>query len=438
MIHALNETHDPRARSWVESANQGESEFPIQNLPFGVFAPLQGGAARIGVAIGDQVIDLDGCRERGLFSGEAAECAQVFGDDSLNRLMASGRRCWTAIRLQLFHALRHDATPGMRERLRLLPISDVEMRLPARVGDYTDFYASIHHATNVGSMLRPDNPLLPNYKWLPVAYHGRASSLVASGTPVRRPRGQISEAANQPPLFAPSRRLDYEAEVGFFIGPGNRLGEPVAIGRAEEHIFGLCLVNDWSARDLQTWEYQPLGPFLAKNFATTLSSWVVTLEALAPFRVAAAARATGDPRPLPHLFDADDQSSGGIALTVEVWLSSGQMRERRIVPVRLSCGRLSEMYWTPAQMVAHHGSNGCNLQSGDLLASGTLSGPTKSERGCLLELTWRGAEPITLPTGEQRRFLEDGDEVTLRGFCQRQGAMRIGFGECRGVVLPVL
>jgi fumarylacetoacetase len=422
----------------VESANQVRSDFPIQNLPFGVFAPLQGGAARIGVAIGDQVVDLAECQERGLFSGEAAEGASAFGDDSLNVFMALGRRCWTAVRLQLFQALRHDASPALRERVRLLPMDEVEMRLPTRVGDYTDFYASIHHATNVGSMLRPENPLLPNYKWLPVAYHGRASSLVASGTPVRRPRGQISETANEPPLFALSRHLDYEAEAGFFIGPGNRLGEPVAIGKAEEHIFGLCLVTDWSARDLQTWEYQPLGPFLAKNFATTLSPWVVTLEALQPFRVAAAARAEGDPRPLPHLFDADDQSSGGIALTVEVWLSSGQMRERGIEPMRLSCGRLSEMYWTLAQMLAHHTSNGCNLQPGDLLASGTISGPTKSERGCLLELTWRGAEPITLPTGEQRRFLEDGDEITLRGYCQREDAARIGFGECRGVVLPAL
>ena len=438
MIHRLNETHDPQAQSWVRNANQSGSDFPIQNLPFGVFAPRDGGEARIGVAIGDQVVDIAACAECGLFSGDAAVGANACSANALNALMELGPRYWTALRKQLFQALRHDATSELQTHVRLLPMSEVEMRLPARIGDYTDFYASIHHATNVGSMLRPENPLLPNYKWLPVGYHGRSSSLVASGTPVRRPKGQTREAANEPPVFGPSRRLDYEAEVGFFIGPGNCLGEPVPIGRAEEHIFGLCLVNDWSARDLQTWEYQPLGPFLAKSFATTLSPWVVTLEALAPFRVAAAARGEGDPQPLPHLFDDSDQLLGGVALTVEVWISSAQMRQRGLPPVRLSCGSLREMYWTMAQMLAHHTSGGCNLRPGDLLASGTISGPTKSERGCLLELTWRGTEPVALPTGEQRRFLEDGDEVTLRGYCQREGAVRIGFGECRGVVLPAL
>ncbi|MGA2991162.1 MAG: fumarylacetoacetase [Candidatus Korobacteraceae bacterium] len=441
MIPAVNETHDPKARSWLESANESGNDFPIQNLPFGVFAPRPGGEARVGVAIGDQVVDVAAGHERGLFSGNGAEAAAACRNDALNALLALGPRCWTALRKRLFEVLRHDAAPESRQRVRLLPMSEVEMRLPARVGDYTDFYASIHHATNVGSMLRPQNPLLPNYKWLPVAYHGRASSLVPSGTPVRRPKGQIRENPdnpNLPPAFAPSRRLDYEAEAGFFIGPGNCLGEPVPIGRAEEHIFGLCLVNDWSARDLQTWEYQPLGPFLAKSFATTLSPWVVTLDALAPFRVEAAARAEADPRPLPHLFDEDDQRFGGIALTVEVWLSSSQMRGRGIGPMRLSCGSLRDMYWTIAQMLAHHASNGCNLRPGDLLATGTISGAEKTARGCLMELTWRGTEPVTLPTGEQRRFLEDGDEIIMRGYCRRQGAARIGFGECMGVVLPPL
>jgi fumarylacetoacetase len=436
MISALNETHDSRTRSWVAGANDSGSDFPIQNLPFGVFSQRQGGEARVGVAIGDQVVDIAACNERGLFYGEAAEAAHACRADSLNALLALRPRCWTALRRRLFEVLRQEAAPEERQRVRLLPMSDVEMLLPARVGDYTDFYASIHHATNVGSLLRPENPLLPNYKWLPVAYHGRASSLVPSGTPLRRPKGQIRENPNAPPVFGPSRRLDYEAEAGFFVGPGNRLGEPVPIGTAEEHIFGLCLVNDWSARDVQAWEYQPLGPFLAKSFATTLSPWVVTLEALAPFRMPLASRAEGDPQPLPHLFDPDDQRYGGIALTVEVWLSSSQMRQAGIDPMLLSCGSLADLYWTIAQMLAHHTSNGCNLRPGDLLATGTISGAANSARGCLMELTRRGAEPVTLPTGEPRQFLENGDEVILRGYCQRPGAARLGFGECRGIVLP--
>jgi len=412
-------THAPELTSWVASANQPGAPFPIQNLPYATFRRNGSQEEHAGTAIGDQVLDL----------------TEALGIASLQALMAmpADGRAQLRQRISGFLASR---TPGADRFLS--PLTAVQLLLPCPIGDYTDFYASIHHATNVGSMLRPENPLLPNYKWLPVGYHGRSSSLVASGTPVRRPKGQTREAANDPPVFGPSRRLDYEAEVGFFIGPGNCLGEPVPIGRAEEPIFGLCLVNDWSARDLQTWEYQPLGPFLAKSFATTLSPWIVTLEALAPFRVAAAVRGEGDPRPLPHLFDDSDQLLGGVALTVEVWISSAQMRQRGLSPVRLSCGSMREMYWTMAQMLAHHTSGGCNLQPGDLLASGTISGPTKSERGCLLELTWRGTEPVALPTGEQRRFLEDGDEVTLRGYCQREGAVRIGFGECRGVVLPAL
>jgi len=297
--------------------------------------------------------------------------------------------------------------------------------VPLVIRDYTDFYASIHHATNVGSMFRPDNPLLPNYKYVPIGYHGRASSVIVSGTPFSRPSGQIRDDASQDPSFGPSRRLDYEMEIGAFIGRGNRLGEPVTVESAEEHVFGLCIVNDWSARDIQTWEYQPLGPFLAKSFATSVSPWVVTLDALEPFRVPAFARAAGDPEPLPYL-----QPSGmGIDINVEVAIKTATMEK----PQRLSRGNFRDMYWTLAQLVAHHTSNGCNLQSGDLLASGTVSGESKESRGSLLELTWRGSEPIELPGGEKRTFLQDGDEVIMRAWCEKDG-LRVGFGECRGTV----
>jgi fumarylacetoacetase len=310
------------------------------------------------------------------------------------------------------------------------------MLVPAAIGDYTDFYASVDHATNVGSMFRPDNPLLPNYKWVPIGYHGRASSIVPSGTPVVRPRGQSKPPEAAAPAFGPSRSLDYEMELGLFVGPGNRRGEPIPLARAEEQIFGFCLVNDWSARDLQSWEYQPLGPFLAKNFATTISPWVVTLEALEPFRAPALVRPPGDPAPLPYLDAPGNAERGAVAVTVEVYLSSARMRREGTEPVRLSRGSAADLYWTPAQFVAHHSSNGCDLRPGDLLASGTISGPAKESRGCLLELTWRGAEPLALPGGETRTFLEDGDEVIMRGYCERPGAARIGFGECRGQIVP--
>jgi fumarylacetoacetase len=315
----------------------------------------------------------------------------------------------------------------------LVPRADAQMQLPATVGDYTDFYASLFHATNVGKMLRPDNPLLPNYKWVPIGYHGRAASLVVSGTAVKRPSGQ-TETPGGPPGFGPSRHLDYELEVGAFLGPGNALGEPVPLAEAEGRIFGLCLVNDWSARDLQKWEYQPLGPFLAKSFATSVSPWVVTLEALAPYRVPAFARPGGDPRPLPYLTCEENEAHGGIDLRLEVLLSSRAMREKGLPPLTVSRSNLRDLYWTLAQMVAHHTSHGCNLRPGDLVASGTVSGPEEEARGCLLERTWRGAEPLALPSGEERRFLEDADEVILRGHCAREGFARIGFGECRGTV----
>jgi fumarylacetoacetase len=357
----------------------------------------------------------------------------------LNELMALEGRVRGTLRHRLSHLLRADrgfVTARDDAADVLLPQADAEMQLPAAVGDYTDFYASVFHATSVGKMLRPDNPLLPNYKWVPIGYHGRASSLVVSGTPVRRPCGQTEPAAGaSAPAFGPSRSLDYELEVGAFLGPGNPLGAPVPLAGAEARIFGLVLVNDWSARDLQKWEYQPLGPFLAKSFATSVSPWVVTLEALAPFRAPAFPRPAGDPQPLGHLHHDEDRAHGGFDLKLEVLLSSRAMRERGLEPARISASNLRDLYWTLAQLVAHHASNGCNLRPGDLIASGTVSGEAEDSRGCLLERTWRGSQPITLPGGEERRFLEDGDEVILRGRCTREGFATIGFGECRGEVL---
>lgn len=443
MSYTINETHDPQLTSWVESAQRPGTDFPIQNLPFGVFK-RRGSAEepRVGVAIGDQILDITACLGAGLLDGSAARAAAACAAPNLNELMALGREYWSALRRQLSALLSTDSPaykrdPQIAGRL-LAPIAGAELLLPAAIGDYTDFYASVYHATNVGSMFRPDNPLLPNYKYVPIGYHGRSSSIVVSGTPVRRPRGQSKAPDADRPGFGPTRLLDYELEVGGFIGLGNSLGQPITIDNAWEHIFGLCLVNDWSARDIQAWEYQPLGPFLAKSFATTVSPWVVTLEALEPFRTPAFRRPEGDPEPLPYLFSAEDQRHGGVDLILEVYLSSQRMRDQGMEPLRLSRGSFSDMYWTLAQLVAHHSSNGCNMRPGDLIASGTVSGAAKESRGCLLELTWRGAEPIRLPTGEQRRFLEDGDEVIFRGFCERDGFARIGFGECRGVILPAI
>jgi fumarylacetoacetase len=435
----VDETHDPARTSWVESA-QGSTDFPIQNLPFGVYRRKgEEGPARVGIAIGDQILDLVACRDEGRFTGLAATAADACAEPPLNRLMALGRAHWVELRKQVSVLLSSEASDSRSARRQwdavLVPMAEAEPLLPAEMGDYTDFYASIHHATNVGRMLRPDNPLFPNYKWVPIGYHGRASSIVPSGTAVRRPRGQIKDPQAEPPVVGPSAAMDYEMEVGCFVGPGNPLGTPVPIARAEEHLFGLCLLNDWSARDIQAWEYQPLGPFLAKSFATTISPWVVTFEALEPFRVPALVRPEGDPAPLPYLSFGGDRDHGGVDLTVEVYLASAQMRERGLPAVRLSHGRFADLYWTMAQMFTHHTSNGCNLRPGDLFASGTVSGPTKEARGCLLEITWRGAEPITLPSGETRKFLADGDEVIMRGHCERPGAARIGFGECRGVVM---
>ena len=381
------------------------TDFPIENLPFGVVD--RDGEPHICTAIEDRILDLHTCTREGLLD-EPTLLGPV-----LNAFMARGINIKPKIRTLL---------DGNVER-HLIPMQGAKMLLPATIGDYTDFYASVHHATNVGSMFRPDNPLLPNYKWLPVGYHGRSSSIVPSGTPVKRPHGQTRDDQNAPPVFGPSKRLDYEMELGLFIGRGNALGEPVAVKSALSHVFGFCLVNDWSARDVQTWEYQPLGPFLAKNFATSISPWIVTLDALEPYRV----KTTREDPVLDYL--ADDV---GFDIAVEVWLRTARMTD----PVRISRGNFRDMYWTAAQLVAHHTANGCNLRPADLLASGTISGTSKDSRGCLLELTWRGTEPLELPGGETRKFLEDGDEVILRGYCEREGLPRIGFGECRGVVLP--
>jgi fumarylacetoacetase len=429
------------ATSWVESAQEAGTDFPLQNLPFGVFSRRTGRTTPcIGVAIGHSVLDLAAALRRGLVTGLPNDVADACGEPTLNDLMSLGRDGARLVRAAVGRLLRSDTTEG-RDAARhageiLVSQHAVDMRVPATIGDYTDFYASIAHATNVGSMFRPDNPLLPNYKYVPIGYHGRASSIVVSGTPVVRPCGQTRNDAAAPPVFGPTRRLDYELEIGAFVGHGTTLGEPIAIDHAEDHLFGLCIVNDWSARDIQAWEYQPLGPFLAKNFATTISPWVVTLDALEPFRVAPTPRPADDPAPLPYLTGEADRARGAFDLTLGVWITSARMREESVPPMRLTRVSFTAMYWTMAQLVTHHASNGCNLRPGDLLASGTVSGDSKDARGSLLELAWRGTEPVTLPTGETRAFIEDGDEIIMRAIGERDGYRRIGFGESRGIVGP--
>jgi fumarylacetoacetase len=446
--------HDPNLRSWVESANDPATDFPIQNLPLCVFEASHDGHSHdhLGVAIGDQILDVSTLNESAYFEEEAPELAELLTFPYWGGLMRFPDAL-AELRPLLRTFLNADTPSGGQQtrRLRqksLRPIAQTKFALPAAIFNYTDFYASIHHAATVGSMFRPDNALLPNYKHVPIGYHARPSSLVVSGTDVRRPRGQQAPPDGEPgagPSFGPCKMLDYELEVGCFVGPGNSLGEPIAIAAAEQHVFGLCLVNDWSARDIQKWEYQPLGPFLAKNFATTVSPFIVTLDALEPFRCPAYRRPAGDPRPLPYLFSETDQSRGGFDITLEVSLQSEQMRTRGLAPVLLSkSNAFREMYWTVSQMLTHHASNGCNLHPGDLLASGTVSGLGAGERGCLLELTWQGngpdgkplpRKPIQLPTGETHTFLADGDEVIMRGYCERDGFRRIGFGECRGRIV---
>ncbi|PMB53110.1 fumarylacetoacetase [Fischerella thermalis CCMEE 5201] len=435
MSRPIDSTHNPNLRSWVESANQKDTDFPIQNLPFGVFRP-QGSTEtpRIGVAIGDQILDLSLCYNAGLLQELPDQLQAACAAPNLNQLMAMGNEAASMLRRHLSQLLQWNKQPPSAQAM-VFPMSNAQLLLPANISNYTDFYASIFHATNVGKLFRPDNPLLPNYKYLPIAYHGRTSSIVPSGTPIKRPTGQIKKPSTPAPSFEPTQMLDYELEVGLFVAAGNELGQPVSIDYAEEHIFGLCLVNDWSARDIQAWEYQPLGPFLAKSFATTISPWVVTLEALAPFRCPAFERTESDPLPLPYLSSSFNTEMGGIDITLEVLLYSAQMRAAGMEPFRLSRGSFKQMYWTVAQMLTHHTSNGCNLLTGDLLGSGTVSGAEKGTYGCLLEITERGTQPVKLPTGEVRSFLCDGDEVILRGYCEKEGYSRIGFGDCRGVVL---
>jgi fumarylacetoacetase len=434
---ALNETHDPTRRSFVASANAPGCDFPIQNLPFGVFRPAPGQQPRVGVAIGDQILDIVMAAFH--FDGLAGEAARVCGAPFLNSMMSLGPEAWSALRLSLSRALSAESGASSLLHPYLIPMTQAEVMMPVAFRNFTDFFASIFHASNAGRMFRPDNPLMPNYKYVPVAYHSRASSVRISGTvPIRRPNGQRKSPTEAAPSFGPSRNLDFELELGAFIGTGNELGKSVPVGQAAEHIFGYCLLNDWSARDIQAWEYQPLGPFLGKNFGTTISPWVVTAEALAPFHTTAFARPEGDPAPLPHLDDTGDRQNGGLDITLEAYLATETRRRDGVAPHRLTQTSFALMYWTWAQMVAHHTSNGCNLEIGDLLGSGTVSGPEKSSWGSLLELTARGAEPIVLPNGEKRGFIEDGDEISFRGFCEKSGQTRIGFGECRAVVLPAI
>jgi fumarylacetoacetase len=431
VIAQRDETHDPTLKSWVESANRPGADFPIQNLPFGVFETARS-APRIGVAIGDQILDLRGSADLGLLDALPV-AAEACRGSSLNLLMSLAPELRAGLRRLLSRAL----AAGTRRSAAavLLPMGEARMLLPAIIGDYSDFYASLYHATNVGSMFRPDNPLLPNYKWVPIGYHGRASSVVVSGTGIRRPSGQSRPPGSDAPAFGPSRQLDYELEIGAWIAGENLLGEPVPLAEAESRFFGIALLNDWSARDLQSWEYQPLGPFLGKSFATSVSPWVVTAEALAPFRVPAAERGMGDPEALPYLSDVRDRSLGGVSIELEVALLTPRMREQQQPPHRVSHTNFRQMYWTLGQMIAHHTSNGCNLRPGDLLGSGTVSGPGKDERGCLLELSWRGTEPLALPNGETRTFLAAGDEVVMTGWCEADAAVRIGLGECRGLLV---
>jgi fumarylacetoacetase len=429
----IDETHDAKRRSFVASAN-GHPDFPLQNLPFGMFSP-PGGGPRAGVAIGDAILDLLAAQQAGLFTGEAALAAQAAGGRALNDLMACGTGPRGALRGRLCELLDEDSPARPQMTAMLHQASTCTMHLPAAIGDYTDFYAGIHHATNVGRQFRPDNPLLPNYKYLPIGYHGRSSSIRVSGTPVRRPHGQRKPATEAVPSFGPSRNLDYELELGIWIGPGNEPGKPIPINRASDHIAGFCLLNDWSARDIQAWEYVPLGPFLAKNFATTISPWVITPEALAPFRRSQPPRPAGDPAPMEDLLDAADQERGALAIELEVLLVTEGLRTGHLPPHRLSIGSTAELYWTVAQLVAHHASGGCNLNSGDLFGSGTISGPAPGSFGSLLEITEGGRKPLALASGESRRFLEDGDEVIMRARARRDGYASIGFGECRGSIL---
>jgi len=433
----LNETHDPKLTSWVASANDGRTDFPIQNLPFAIFRRKGSSEAwRGGVAIGDQIVDMAAAVQAGVFSGDALAPAQAAAESTLNSLMGLGPQRLPHLRKALSKALQTGSAQEAAPKPCLVPQADAEYTVPARIGDYTDFYTSVHHATNIGKQFRPDNPLLPNYKWVPIGYHGRSSSIGISGQSFPRPRGQTMAPGAESPSFGPCKRLDIELELGVFVGAGNASGEPIGIADAEDHVFGIVLLNDWSARDIQGWEYQPLGPFLSKNFASTISPWVVTTEALAPYRVPAVVRPEGDPQPLPYLDSAHNRDAGAFDIQLEALIETPALRSAGQPPARLCLTSYRHAYWTVAQMVTHHTVNGCNLQPGDMLGSGTLSGPTLDQACALIELTSGGKNPVQLHGGEQRTWLEDGDTVILRGWCEKPGAARIGFGECVGTVLP--
>jgi fumarylacetoacetase len=435
-VRRIDATHDPSLRSWVNSANEPGTDFPIQNLPFGVFrrAGTQE-SFRGGVAIGSVVLDLAAVNRMAILPPEAATALAAAAQPSLNVFMSMGPSAAGALRSALSNALRAGSPLESRLQAALIPQSQAQFALPATIGDYTDFYASIHHATAVGRLFRPDNPLLPNYKWVPIGYHGRSSSIAVSGQGFHRPAGQTLPAGARIPSFGPSRRLDYELEMGAFVGRGNSLGEPIPLDEAESHLFGVCLLNDWSARDLQSWEYQPLGPFLAKNFATTISPWIVTLEALAPFR-ASWMRPADDPQPLAYLDSREVRAAGAVDVELEAYLETQRVREQHLEPHQLSQSNLRDLYWSLSQLVTHHSVNGCNLQPGDLVGTGTLSGPAPRQAGSLLELSQNGKSELHLPSGETRTFLEDGDRVIFRAGCTRAGYARIGFGEVSGTVLP--
>ena len=426
----LNATHDPRLMSWVASANDGRTPFPIQNLPHAVFRrrgsaqPLRGG-----VAIGDQVLDMRAASDSGVFASSVESAARAAAGSTLNPLMAMGPAAWSLLRAELSRLLRQGAPEANALRDCLVPQSEVEYAVPASIGDFTDFFSSWDHMVNAGRIFQPANPELPNFKWLPMAYHGRASSVVISGTPVRRPSGQVRPAGQATPVHRPTQSLDYELELGFYVGGGNELGNPIALANAEDHIFGACLLNDWSARDVQGWESLPLGPFLAKNFMTSVSPWIVTLEALAPYRCALQ-RSPLDPVAPAHL---EEPRTSGFDIQMQVLLRT---RASDLHAMQVSSSNFRHCYWSMAQMIAHHTEGGCNLRTGDLMGTGTQSGPGERAQGCLLELARGGREPVTLPNGETRAWMEDGDTVILRAWCEKAGAARIGFGDCVGTVIP--
>jgi fumarylacetoacetase len=435
-MSSVNETHDPSVKSWVKSANISGCDFPIQNLPFAQFKRADNDEDfRGGVAIGDQIIDLATLEASGALFGSASKAVSAGAQSSLNALMAMGSKTWSALRLALSRGLRIGSAEQKQLEQCLIPQTEVEYSLPCVIGDYTDFYTSIHHATSVGKLFRPDNPLLPNYKWVPIGYHGRTSSIDVSGQTFHRPKGQLKSPDMSEPVLGASKRLDHELEIGILIGSGNQLGEPIDIEMAENHVFGICLFNDWSARDIQAWEYQPLGPFLAKNFASTISPWIVTLEALAPYR-AAFTRPADDPQPLPYLTSDSNSANGGIDIKLQVLIQTEKMRNDGLLPEKIADSNFVYSYWTVAQMVTHHTVNGCNLRPGDLLGSGTQSGPVQEQAGSLLELSNGGKLALTLGNGEDRTFIEDGDSLIIRGYCENDNAVHIGFGEVSSTVLP--